>query len=405
MAKVSVPATLLQGNLTPQEAVMEMSPRSGSLFIGIPKEHSPLENRVALTPASVGTLVAAGHRIVVEAGAGEGAFFSDLEYSEAGAAIVHDTQQAYEAAIVLKVSPVVESEIAYLRPDQVLLSPIHVPALSPDVIQRLRMRRVLAIAVDYIKDTSGAFPVVRSMSEIAGMSAMLTAAELLTNVSTGRGVLLGGISGVPSAKVVILGAGMVAQSATRAALGLGAEVRIFDNNIYKLMRLQQNLGRQLHTSTLNSSVLEQELRTADVVVGALHSHTGRAPIVVSEMMVMKMKQGAVLIDVSIDQGGCFATSEMTTHAAPTFQFHGITHYCVPNIASRVAQTASTAMSNILTPLLQQTADAGGFEAALSMNKGLQNGVVTYKGCLTHRYIAERFGMKYTDLPLLLVPNW
>nr|HQU60755.1 alanine dehydrogenase [Saprospiraceae bacterium] len=253
-------------------------------------------------------------------------------------------------------------------------------------------------------DESDTFPIVRIMSEIAGISAMLTAAELMASTSGGKGVLLGGISGVPSAKVVILGAGIVAEYATRAALGLGAEVRIFDNNIYKLKRLQNQVGRPLYTSSLNPHYLEKELLSADVAIGAVHSKLGRTPVIVSEEMVANMKPGAVIIDVSIDQGGCFATSEVTSLDKPTFVKHEIIHYCVPNIASRVSRTSSIAVSNILTPILLKAGSTGSIEHLMFNNPGLRHGVYTYKGCLTNSYLGERFDIKSTDLDLLMTSN-
>jgi alanine dehydrogenase len=255
--------------------------------------------------------------------------------------------------------------------------------------------------MEYMKDQDGSFPIVRIMSEIAGISAIQTAAELLTSTQKGAGVLLGGISGVAPAKVVILGAGVVAEFSTRAALGLGAEVRIFDNNIYKLMRLQKQIGRQLYTSSIDPYFLEQELLSADVVIGAIHSKSGRAPMIVQEDMVIKMKPGAVIIDVSIDQGGCFATSEVTTHEKPTFIKHDIIHYCVPNIASRIPRTASMAVSNILTPLLLKTQFTGSIEDLLYTDAGLRHGVYTFKGYVTNEYIGRRFGTKTTNLDLIL----
>ena len=239
------------------------------------------------------------------------------------------------------------------------------------------------------------------MSEIAGLAVIHTAAELLSNSKQGKGVLLGGISGVPPAKVVILGAGVVAEYATRAAVALGASVRIFDDQIHKLIRIQSRIGRQLYTSSLNPVILLNELITADVVIGAIHSKIGRTPVVVTEDMVMQMKPGSVIIDVSIDQGGCIETTEMTTHENPTRIIHGVVHYAVPNIASKVSQTASIGISNIITPILQQAGESGSIEQILYMHKGLRNGIYTYKGCLTNEYLSHRFNIKHTNLELLL----
>jgi len=292
-------------------------------------------------------------------------------------------------------------ELQWFHPNQVLVSPLNFPIIDSEYIQALRQKRVTAIAMEYLQADDGTFPLVRIMSEIAGISVVQTAAELLSHPKQGKGLLLGGISGVPPAKVIILGAGVVAEYATRAALALGASVRIFDDNIHKLIRIQNRMGRQLYTSSLNPITLTQQLMTADVAIGAIHSKTGRTPLLVSEEMILQMKPGSVIIDVSIDQGGCFETSQVTTHDQPIRLVHGVIHYGVPNIASKVARTASIGISNIITTILQQAGDAGGIEHVIYSHKGLRNGIYTYKGCLTNEYLSQRFGIKYTNLDLLL----
>lgn len=393
-----------QEGLEPQEALLELEVGDHKLFIGIPTETTMMESRVALVPNSVRNLVAYGHRVVIQAGAGDMSNFTDRDYAEAGAEVTRDVKEVYEAEILLKVAPPTLHEIELLHPNQILISPLQIPIISEQYIDRLRQKRVIAIAMEYLQARDGSFPVVRIMSEIAGISAILTAAQLLTNEKGGRGVLLGGISGVPPAKVLILGAGVVGEFATRTALGLGASVRIFDNNVYKLMRIQQMIGRQLHTSTLNPVYLEYQLLSADAVIGAIHSKTGRAPVVVSETMVSKMKPGAVIVDVSIDQGGCFETSKVTSHNNPTFTKFDVIHYCVPNIASKVSRTASVAVSNILTPILLRAGGTGSIERMLFDHPGIRHGVYTYKGCLTNEYLSKRFGIKYTNLDLLITSN-
>ncbi len=398
---IPIPKIFTEGQFETQTEMLQLQRKPNKLFIGIPKETTLQENRVALTPAAVASLIAHGHRVVVEKDAGLKANYTDHDFSEAGADIAYSQDQVYKANILIKVAPPTLREMDFLRPGQILFSPLQLPIITPEFILKLKAKRVTALAMEYIKDGSGIFPVVRIMSEMAGLSSILTASELLTNSNNGKGVLFGGVSGVPSAKVVILGAGVVAEFATRAALGLGADVRIFDNNISKLMRIQNRVGRQLNTSSFNPFQLEKELRTADVTIGAIHSKHGRTPIVVSEEIVSKMKQGSVIIDVSIDQGGCFATSEVTTHERPTFTKYGVIHYCVPNIASRVARTASIAVSNILTPILLQAGNTGSIENLIHSDHGIRNGVYTYKGCLTNEYLGERFKIKSTDLNLLI----
>ena len=388
-----------------QTEMLEVHPKHQRLFIGIPRETTLQENRVALVPHSVTTLTAHGHRVVVESGAGEKAKFSDHDYSEAGAEIAHNREAVFKADVLLKVAPPTLEEIDLMHPNQVVFSPIHLPLLNPDYIVKLQKKRVIALAMEYIcDDETGVFPIVHVMSEIAGISAILIAADLLATARGGAGVLLGGIAGVPPAKVVILGAGVVAEFATRTALGLGAEVRIFDNNVYKLTRLQNQVGRQLHTSVINPIHLKKQLLSADVAIGAIHSPQASSPVVVSEDIIQRMKPGSVIVDVSIDQGGCFETSEATTHDKPTFVKHGVIHYCVPNIPSRVAGTASDAISNILTSLLLR-AESGGILPLIIAHEGLRNGVYTYKGCLTNTYMGERFQLKSTNLELLITSDY
>lgn len=388
-----------------QPEMLARMPRQEHFSIGIPQETTLQENRVGLVPHSVATLTAHGFRIFVESGAGIKSKFTDHDYSEAGAEIVHSREEVFKADLLLKVAPPTLDEIDMMRPNQVLISPLQLPTMSPDYLSRLLKKRVTALAMEYIRDDeTGVYPIVRVMSEIAGISAIHIAADLLATARGGQGVLLGGIAGVPPAKVIIIGAGVVAEFATRTAIGLGAEVRIFDNNVYKLMRLQNQVGRQLHTSVVNPVHLREQLLSADVAIGAIHSRKGRTPLIVSEDIVQRMKPGSVIVDVSIDQGGCFETSEFTSHDHPTYVKHQITHYCVPNIPSRVARTASDAISNILTSLLLK-AESGSIFNLITSLSGLRNGVYTYKGCLTNVYLGERFGIKNTNLDLLITSDF
>ncbi|OSZ82866.1 alanine dehydrogenase [Chitinophagaceae bacterium IBVUCB1] len=385
----------------PLEETLEILPKKKDLFVGIPKESSFQENRVALTPEAVSVLVNNGHDVVVEHNAGEGSFYFDSDYSEAGARIVYEKSEVYKASTIIKSAPISEEEVAWLQPNQVVISPIHMPFLKKEMIEQLVQKKIIAIAFDSIKDDSGTYPIVRSMSEIAGSSAILTAAKYLNNVHNGKGILLGGISGVPPAKVLILGAGVVGEFAARTALGLGASVMIFDNSIYRLMRLQNNIGRRCATSVIEPVTLAEELANTDVVVGALKPKNGITPVVVTDEMVSNMKAGSVIIDVSIDRGGCFETSKATTHENPIYKKYDVIHYCVPNMASAVSRTASRAISNVLMPIMLQCADMGGFESLIQAKGGIRNGVYLYKGCVTNAPIAKRFNFKYTDLDLLL----
>lgn len=354
-----------------------------------------------LTPDAVSVLVNDGHDVAVEHCAGDGSFYFDNDYSEAGARIVYDKRDLYKATTIIKAAPISEDEVALLQPGQVVISPIHMPLLKAETIEQLVAKKIIAVAFESIKDDNGANPIVRSMSEIAGNYAILTAARYLGNTDNGKGVLLGGISGVAPARVLIIGAGVVGEFAARAAFGLGASVKIFDNSVYRLMRLQNNIGRRCFTSVLDPMVLAEELRSADVAIGAMKPVSGITPVVVTEQMVSNMKAGSVIIDVSMDRGGCFETSRLTSHEKPIFKKYDVIHYCVPNIASGVSRTASRAISNVLMGIMQQSADMGGVEGLIHAKSGIRRGVYLYKGCITNAPIAKRFGFKYTDLDLLL----
>jgi alanine dehydrogenase len=389
------------GVLLPQEEMLEMGKRSCRLNIGIPRETSFEESRIALTPDAVGILVNSGHNILIETNAGLNANFQDKDYSEKGAQIAYSAEDVYKSDIILKISPPTSGEIEMMRHKQVIISAIQLSNHYESVIKKLIQKKATALAFNYIKDEEGIFPVVRSMSEIAGSTAMLIAGEYLSNSSKGKGLVLGGISGVPSAEVVIIGAGTVGEFATRAALGLGASVKVFDTSIHRLRRFQVDIGRRLYTSLINPTVLAEALKNADVVIGALRAPLGRTPCVATEEMVSEMKVGSIVIDISIDQGGCFETSEVTGHSNPTYKKYGVIHYCVPNIASRVAHTASMALSNVFTPMLLQMGEEGGLSKLLHKNTGIGEGVYIYNGILTNKYLGEMYQLPYKDLNLLM----
>jgi alanine dehydrogenase len=390
--------------LMPQEEMLEVSRKNADLHIGIPKETSFQERRVSLVPNSVSVLVSNGHNVIVETGAGLHSNYQDKDYSEAGAQIAYNTEQVYKADLVLKVAPPTFDEIEMMKPKQNLISALQLTVQQKNFFNHLISKKITGLAFDYIKDRSGIYPVVRTMSEIAGNTSILIASEYMSTTNGGKGVMLGGISGVPPTEVVIIGAGTVGEFAARAAVGLGATVKIFDNSLYRLRRLQNDLGMRLFTSIIEPVELEKALQTADVVIGALRVQEGRTPVVVSEDMVSNMQYGSVIVDISIDQGGCIETSQVTNHAHPVFKKYGVTHYCVPNVASRVAQTASIALSNIFTPILLEMGEKGGFENYLRLNPGVRNGVYLYNGILTHQYIGETYNIPYKDLDLLIAAN-
>ncbi|MBL7902859.1 MAG: alanine dehydrogenase [Bacteroidia bacterium] len=393
--------SLTKGAYAPQEEMLEVARKKGKLYIGIPKEIAYQENRVALVPDAVALLVNNGHRIVIQSGAGKAANFEDNEYSEAGAEIVHSPNDVFKADTIFKIAPPTADEIELMKPKQTLFSALQLTVQPQDFLKKLIAKKLNCVAFGWIIDEAGSLPVIRAMGEIAGGASISIAAELLSNVNNGMGSILGGISGISPTEVVIIGAGNVGEFAARAALGLGATVKVFDNSTSRLRRLQNQLGTRVFTSIIVPKVLEKHLRSADVAIGALRATRGRTPCVVTDEMVSEMKNGAVIIDVSIDQGGVFETSKVTNHSAPTFRKHGVIHYCVPNINSRVARTASYALSNIFTQIILNMGDEGGFDGIVRKDAGLRNGVYIYNGILTNQYLGELFSIPFKDINLLM----
>ncbi|HEX9979846.1 MAG TPA: alanine dehydrogenase [Flavobacterium sp.] len=386
--------------LIPQEEKLEIARRKSELFIGVPKETSYQERRICLTPDAVSSLTAHGHRVMIESGAGLSAGYCDKEYSEAGAEVTADTRKIFTCPMILKVEPPTMEEIEIITPQAIVISALQVKTRRKDYFEALQRKKVTALAFEYIKDEDGSYPAVKTLSEIAGTASVLIAADLMINNDFGKGLLFGNIIGVPPTEVVILGAGTVGEFAAKTALGLGANVKVFDNSITKLRRLQNTLSQCIFTSTIQPKLLLKALRRCDVAIGAMRGKE-RCPVVVTETMVEHMKRGAVIVDVSIDTGGCFETSEITTHERPTFVKNNVIHYCVPNIPSRYSKTASISISNILTPYLIGIAEDGGIESAIRCNKGLKNGVYMYHGILTNRALGEWFGLPVSDINLIV----
>ncbi|WP_020605934.1 alanine dehydrogenase [Spirosoma spitsbergense] len=388
-----------------KEAPLAVKTNRHSLLIGLPKEVSLQENRIALTPEAVAILVRNGHNVIVENGAGEKAKFTDTEYSEAGAQIAYSPKEVYEANLILKVEPLVDEEFEYVQSGSTVISTVNLPTHDRAYFERINDKNLTSFGYEYIEDQAGGMPVIRSMSEIAGSTVMLIAGEYLSNADNGRGIILGGITGVPPTKVVMLGAGTVTEYAVRVALGMGADVKIFDRHLYKLQRLKYAVGHHIYTSIIDSDTMTEAIQRADVVIGAIRAEEGISPVVVTEETVGRMKPDSVIIDVSIDQGGNFETSRMTTHKNPTFKHMGVIHYCVPNIAARVAHTASMALSNIFLPFLLETGTTGGIEQMMYANRWFMKGVYTHKGTLTNAHIARKFNMRFKDLDLLLAARF
>jgi alanine dehydrogenase len=388
----------------PQEALQEISSKPNRLYIGIPKECSFQEKRIPLTPLSVALLVEHGHRVVMESGAGDAANFLDHHYSEQGAEIVYDRSKVWEADIIIKIAAPTLEEIGYMKSGQTLLSSQQPSLLTLEVLQALMKKKITALSYEYLRDEGNSLTVVRAMSEIVGATSILIAAEYLSNIFDGKGLMLGGVTGVPPTEMVILGAGTVGEFAARTALALGAQVKVFDSSLYKLRRLQNNLGSRVFTSVIQPLVLRKAVIGSDVVIGAVRANNGRSPCLISEETIAQMKPNAVLIDVSIDQGGCFETSEITTHDQPTFRKYDVIHYCVPNIASRVARTATYALTNIFAPILLDIGSKGGLHALIWSKPGIRNALYLYQGHLTNKDMAHRFNLTPKDLDLLVVSH-
>ena len=393
--------TFGKASLMPQEEMLEVSKSKKQLTIGIPKELQKTESRVALTPEAVDQLVNAGHDVRIEAGAGTPANYSDTDYNELGGFIVDKREEVYKSDIILKIAPMSLEEIDLLSERQVVISSLHLNNQTREFIQKLMQKKTTAIAFENIKNEHNCYPVVRSMSTIAGNTSILIAAEYLSNFRGGKGVMLGGIPGITPAEVIILGAGTAAESAVRAALGLGAQVKVFDNSVHRLRRLQNNIGQRIYTSVFHRQVMERSLRSADVLIGAMYLIEQGPRYIITEDMVREMKKGAVIVDISIDQGGCIETSECRTQADPVFTKHGVIHYCVPNLPSRVARTASIAISNVFAPLLIKMGEAGGLSQFLKEDAGVRNGIYIFNGILTNNFIGKHFDIPSKDIDLLM----
>jgi alanine dehydrogenase len=393
-----------QALMQPQEAMQETKSKKNSLCISIPKETSFQENRIPLTPLSVALLVHNGHVVLIESGAGTACNFSDREYSEQGARIIYDKKEIFAADIIIKIAPPTLDEIDMMKSGQVLLSALQMSSLKAEFLHALMKKKITALSFEYLRDEGNVLSVVRAMSEIVGATSVLIAAEYLSNVFEGKGLMLGGITGVPPTEIVILGAGTVGEYAARTSIALGAEVKVFDSSIYKLRRLQNNIGTRVFTSVVQPIVLQKALWSCDVAIGAIRAKHGFSPCIVSEETVSKMKPNSVVIDVSIDQGGCFETSHVTNHTKPTFRKYDVIHYCVPNIASRVARTATYALTNILAPILLDIGEKGGIMNVIWERPGVRCAIYLYQGQLTNTDLADRFNIPHKDLDLLIVSN-
>ncbi len=390
-----------QRSLFPEECLLREIARQPRLSIGIPKENIEVETRLALTPEGVAIVTEEGHSVYVQRGAGEGMAYSDLQFSEAGAFMVDNASEVYGADIVLKISPPTIAELNMMQDRSSILSMLQLTNLSAEGIKLMMKKKLTAIAYELIRDEQKTFPVVSSISEIEGNTAIAVAAELMSNERGGKGILLGGIAGITPTEVLILGAGITGSVAARTAIALGAQVKIFDHDINKLRKIQHYLGQQVFTSVIQPSVLFKALATADAVIGNLRYINGSERFMVSEELVKTMKPGAIIIDMSVDQGGCFETSECRTLKNPIYEKHGIIHYCVPNISARVARTSSMALSNIFAPILLKIGNSGGVIPAINESSGFRHGAYIFGGVLVNRLIGDYYGISSNDIGLLL----
>jgi alanine dehydrogenase len=393
-----------RGLMQTQEAMLETGKKSNKLYIGIPKEVSYQECRIALTPLSVALLINNGHKVIIESGAGVGANFTDKDYSEQGAQISFNKKDVFASDIIVKIAPPTLEEIAMMHKGQTLMSSLQYGTLKPEIIKAMLGKKINALCFEKLRDEGNVLSVVRAMGEIVGSASIFIAAEYLSSAFGGKGLMLGGFTGVPPTEIVILGAGTVGEYAARTALSLGAEVKVFDSSIFKLRRLQNNLGSRVFTSVMQPIVLGKAITTCDVVIGAIRSDHGRSPCVVMEETVSRMKPHSVVVDVSIDQGGCFETSEVTNHKEPVFTKHDVIHYCVPNIASRVPRTASYALTNVFAPILVDIGEMGGLMNLVWKRPGVRDALYTYQGHLTDKDLAALCNLPYKDLELLMVAN-
>jgi len=393
--------SLSGSKLLPMEEKLAVKNQHKKLTIGIPREEERNENRVTLTPLTVELLVNNGHEVIIQTNAGKAANFLDNNYSESGGFIVDNKEEVFKADILMKVAPPTDAEIGLMKRNQIVISSLNIATQNTEYIRKLLHKKLTCLAFEFLKDEYDCYPVVRSMSEIAGSTSVLVAAEHLSNVHGGKGEMLGGITGVNPSEVVIIGAGTAGEFAARTAIGLGAIVKIFDASAWKLKELQNNLGRNVYTSVLHPLVLANALKSADVVIGAVRMIGKKAEFYITEEMIKSMKKGSVVIDISIDQGGCVETSRLTTHNNPVFEKHGVVHYCVPNIPSRVARTASYALSNIFAPLVLEMGRAGSINIMVKENAGFRHGIYVYNGILTNQYIGNYFKLPSQDINLIM----
>ncbi len=391
--------------LITREMKKEKVKSRNQLTIGIPKENCEEEKRLAFTPEAVDMIVEAGHRVVLETEAGLGINYSDAHYSSSGAEIVEEKEDVFQSDIIFKISPPSINEINMIKQRATICSMLQLPDFSKETILAMAGKKISGVGYELIAEDDGkCYPVRTAISEIEGAAAISVASELLSNTHGGKGVLMGGVPGVSPTEIVIIGAGAAGAIAARAALALGATIKIFDNDVNKLRNIQSVLGRTLFTSVFQPNVLLNAFRTADVVIGAMRYINAVSSVryVITEDIIKTMKKGALIIDLRINQGGCFETTCFLPKDHPDiFEKYGVLHYCVPNLSSRVARTASMALSNIFTPFIIQQGESGGFTGMTQSDYGLHSGLYMYGGKLVNPYVARHFNLPSNDIGLFL----
>lgn len=396
MSTTNIFTPFTEEELMPKEEKLEVIKKGKQFSIGVPKETCLHERRTCITPDAVQVLVDHGHEIIIEAGAGEGSFFTDLQYSESGAKITNDPKEAFGQDLILKINPPTEDEIDFMKPNTYLVSALQINLREKEYFLKLAEKKINAIAFEFIIDEYKQLALVRLVGEIAGTVSILYASELL---ALSNGLMLGGITGVRPSEVLILGAGIVGEFATKAAIGLGASVRVFDNSLSKLRRLHTIVDSRVPTSIIDPKELGKALRRADVVIGAL-PRLNMQPIV-TEDMVMKMKKGSVIIDITIDNGKVIETSELTTMEEPYIIKHGVIHCGLPNLTSKMPRTTTKAISNFFLSYILNYDEEGGFENMLIRKNEMKQSLYMYKGRHTKKIICDRFGLTYHDINLLI----
>ncbi len=380
-----------------------MEEHKNTLTIGIPKEDQRIEKRLAITPETAGLLVEAGYRVLVESDAGLTINYSDRYYAESGAEIVFSPAEVYQADIILKISPPSFEEIGWMKPRCTVFSFLQIHLLSRASIDLMMKKRINAVAYELVLDDNAVSPFVTAISEIEGACSITVAGELLSNAHGGKGILLGGVPGISPTEIIIFGAGVAGKVAARAALALGASVKIFDNEVHKLRDIQHKLGQTMFTSTLQPNVMRNAFRSADVVIGAMQYVNKTHVYRISSDLIREMKKGSLIIDLRMSQGGCFETTlEACLPNHPfIFERFGVLHFCELSLASRVARTSSIALSNIFITMFTALADSGGVGQFARFDRGFAAGFYMFSGKMVNSYVANHFNLPVNDIGLFL----